>query len=142
MQLKQEASDFRVDVDHEVARFEKDAGFSLHENQIAAVRETIENGVQIVTGGPGTGKTTIVKCILKLFKDLGQRVALCAPTGRAAKRLSQATGEEAKTIHRMLDLDYKNGEGHFTYNENTRLPVDVVIVDEVSMVDEYVFPHS
>lgn len=139
LQLKQEASDFRVDVDREVSAFEKSAGFCLHQNQIAAVKETIENGVQIVTGGPGTGKTTIVKCILKLFKDLGQKVALCAPTGRAAKRLSQATGEEAKTIHRMLDLDYKNGEGHFTYNENTRLPVDVVIVDEVSMVDEYVF---
>ena len=111
----------------------------MHQNQVAAVKEAIENGVQIVTGGPGTGKTTIVKCILRLFKNLGQKVALCAPTGRAAKRLSQATGEDAKTIHRMLDLDYKNGEGHFTYNENTRLPFDVVIVDEVSMVDEYVF---
>lgn len=139
LQLQQEAADFRVDVACEVARFEKDAGFELHQNQVAAVKEAIENGVQIVTGGPGTGKTTIVKCILRLFKDLGQKVALCAPTGRAAKRLSQATGEDAKTIHRMLDLDYKNGEGHFTYNENTRLPFDVVIVDEVSMVDEYVF---
>lgn len=139
LQLQQEAADFRVDVAHEVARFEKNAGFELHPNQVAAVKEAIENGVQIVTGGPGTGKTTIVKCILQLFKDLGQKVALCAPTGRAAKRLSQATGEDAKTIHRMLDLDYKNGEGHFTYNENTRLPFDVIIVDEVSMVDEYVF---
>lgn len=139
LQLQQEAGDFRVDVANEVARFEKEAGFELHPNQVAAVKDAIENGVQIVTGGPGTGKTTIVKCILKLFKDLGQRVTLCAPTGRAAKRLSQATGEDAKTIHRMLDLDYKNGEGHFTYNENTRLPFDVVIVDEVSMVDEYVF---
>lgn len=139
LSLQQEASDFRVNVDDEVARFEKNAGFSLHPNQAAAVKEAVENGVQIVTGGPGTGKTTIVKCILKVFKDLKQRVALCAPTGRAAKRLSQATGEEAKTIHRMLDLDYKNGEGHFTYDENTRLPFDVVIVDEVSMVDEYVF---
>lgn len=139
LQLQQEAGDFRVDVANEVARFEKEAGFELHSNQVSAVKEAIENGVQIVTGGPGTGKTTIVKCILKLFKDLGQKVTLCAPTGRAAKRLSQATGEDAKTIHRMLDLDYKNGEGHFTYNENTRLPFDVVIVDEVSMVDEYVF---
>ncbi len=139
LQIQQEASDFRVDVDDEVARFERSAGFSLHENQARAVKDAIENGVQIVTGGPGTGKTTIVKCILRLFKNLGQKVALCAPTGRAAKRLSQATGEEAKTIHRMLDLDYKNGEGHFTYNENTRLPYDVFIVDEVSMVDEYVF---
>ena len=139
LQLQQEAADFRADVANEVARFEKEAGFELHPNQVSAVKEAIENGVQIVTGGPGTGKTTIVKCILKLFKDLGQKVALCAPTGRAAKRLSQATGEDAKTIHRMLDLDYKNGEGHFTYNENTRLPYDAIIVDEVSMVDEYVF---
>ena len=103
------------------------------------MREAVENGVQIVTGGPGTGKTTIVKCILHLFKNLGQRVALCAPTGRAAKRLSEATGEEAKTIHRLLDLDYKDGQGCFTYNDQTRLPVDVVIVDEMSMVDEYAF---
>lgn len=139
LQLRQEAADFRVDVDDEVKRFEAMAGFELHKNQVEAVKASIENGVQIVTGGPGTGKTTIVKCILHLFKNLGQRVALCAPTGRASKRLSQATGEDAKTIHRLLDLDWKNGEGHFTYNENTRLPLDAVIVDEVSMVDEYVF---
>ena len=122
-----------------VKRFEEEAGFTLHPNQVEAVREAVENGVQIVTGGPGTGKTTIVKCILHLFKNLGQRVALCAPTGRAAKRLSEATGEEAKTIHRLLDLDYKDGQGCFTYNDQTRLPVDVVIVDEMSMVDEYAF---
>lgn len=139
LQLRQEASDFRVDIDDEVRRFEKFAGFQLHENQAEAVKASIENGVHIVTGGPGTGKTTIVKCILNLFKNLGQRVALCAPTGRASKRLSQATGEDAKTIHRLLDLDWKNGEGYFTYNEMTKLPLDVVIVDEVSMVDEFVF---
>lgn len=139
LQLQQEAADFRVDVSNEIKIFEKEAGFALHEKQAEAVKEAIENGVHIVTGGPGTGKTTIVKCILQVFKNLNQRVALCAPTGRAAKRLTQATGVEAKTIHRMLDLDWKNGEGHFTYNENTRLPLDVVIVDEVSMVDEYVF---
>lgn len=137
--LQQEAADFRVDVSYEIGRFEKEAGFELHENQASAVKDAVENGVQIVTGGPGTGKTTIVKCILQVFQNLNQRVALCAPTGRAAKRLSQATGVDAKTIHRMLDLDWKNGEGHFTYNENTRLPYDVVIVDEVSMVDEYAF---
>ena len=139
LRLKQEAADFRVSVESEVKRFEAAAGFELHPNQADAVKAAIENGVQIVTGGPGTGKTTIVKCILNLFKNLGQRVALCAPTGRAAKRLSQATGEDAKTIHRMLDLDWKNGEGHFTYDEHTKLPLDVVIVDEVSMVDEFVF---
>ncbi len=139
LRLRDEALTFRVDVDYEVGRFEKEAGFSLHENQKQAVKSSVENGVHVITGGPGTGKTTIVKCIVRLFKDLGQRVALCAPTGRAAKRLSQATGEEAKTIHRLLDLDWKNGEGRFAYNEYVKLPLDVVIVDEVSMVDEYVF---
>ena len=137
--ISAKADDFRVDVHDVVSAFEKESGITLHEKQIDAVRASIENGVQIVTGGPGTGKTTIVKCILHLFKNLGQRVTLCAPTGRAAKRLSEATGEEAKTIHRLLDLDYKDGKGFFTYNDQTRLPVDVIIVDEMSMVDEYVF---
>ena len=105
----------------------------------AAVRAAVENGLQIVTGGPGTGKTTIVKCIMHVFKNLGQRVALCAPTGRAAKRLSAATGEEAKTIHRLLDLNWKDGSGRFAYNAERKLPLDVLIVDEVSMVDEFVF---
>ena len=139
VRLQAEAADFRVNTDFEVAQFEKEAGFVLHPNQVEAVRAAVENGVQIVTGGPGTGKTTIVKCIMHLFKNLNQRVALCAPTGRAAKRLSEATGEEAKTIHRMLDLDWKDGGGHFTYNENRPLPLDAVIVDEVSMVDAFVF---
>lgn len=137
--MQAEAADFRVDTDYEVSRFEQEAGFRLHPNQVEAVRAAVENGVQIVTGGPGTGKTTIVKCIMHLFRNLGQKVALCAPTGRAAKRLSAATGEEAKTIHRMLDLDWKDGGGRFAYNEDRKLPLDAVIVDEVSMVDEYVF---
>ena len=139
IRLQAEAADFRADVDYEVAQFEKEAGIELHPNQTAAVRAAVENGLQIVTGGPGTGKTTIVKCIMHVFKNLGQRVALCAPTGRAAKRLSAATGEEAKTIHRLLDLDWKDGGGRFAYNNDRKLPLDVVIVDEVSMVDEYVF---
>ncbi len=137
--LQARTADFRVDVADCVRRFEDEAGFTLHEKQVEAVKAAVENGVQIVTGGPGTGKTTIIKCILHLFKNLGQRVALCAPTGRAAKRLSEATGEDARTIHRLLDLDYKDGEGCFTYSDQTRLPVDVIIVDEMSMVDEYVF---
>ncbi len=139
IRLRDEASLYSVDTDYEIKRFEKEAGFELHENQRIAISEAIQNGVHVVTGGPGTGKTTIVKCILKIFGDLNQRVALCAPTGRAAKRLSEATGEDAKTIHRMLDLDWKNGEGRFAYNEYEKLQLDVVIVDEVSMVDEFVF---
>jgi exodeoxyribonuclease V alpha subunit len=137
--LQARSADFSVDVDYAVENFEKQAGITLHENQAEAVKAAVENGVHIVTGGPGTGKTTIVNCILHVLQDLKQRVALCAPTGRAAKRLSEATGVEAKTIHRMLDLDWKNGQGCFTYNENEKLPLDAVIVDEVSMVDEFVF---
>ena len=88
---------------------------------------------------PGTGKTTIINCIITLLKKQGRKVVLCAPTGRASKRLGEATGEDAKTIHRLLDLDFTGGKGHFNYNEDTRLAADVVIVDEVSMCDEYVF---
>ena len=139
IRLQAEAADFRVDTEREVADFEREAGFSLHPNQVAAVRAAVENGLQIVTGGPGTGKTTIVKCIIHLFRNLGQRVALCAPTGRAAKRLSAATGEEAKTIHRMLDLNWKDGGGSFGFNSDRKLPLDAVIMAEASIVDEYVF---
>lgn len=133
------AADLRVDVLDEVSRFEKSAGFTLHEGQIAAVKAAVENGVQIVTGGPGTGKTTIIKCILHLFMNLGKKVALCAPTGRAAKRLAEATGMKAKTIHRLLGMDFKKGFGSFTYDEYNNLPFNTIIVDEVSMVDEFVF---
>ncbi|MBO4380994.1 MAG: AAA family ATPase, partial [Clostridia bacterium] len=142
LQLQTEAADFRADVDYEIKRFENEQGITLHENQVSAVKEAIENGVQIITGGPGTGKTTIVKCILRLFKNLKQSVALCAPTGRAAKRLSQATGEEAKTIHRLIELAWGDDEFGREFDPDVdynHLLEDVVIVDEVSMVDEYVF---
>lgn len=137
--LEARSAEFKIDVDYAIKNFEKEAGITLHEKQSEAVKDAVENGVHIVTGGPGTGKTTIIKCILHVFQDLKQNVALCAPTGRAAKRLAEATGADAKTIHRMLDLDWKNGQGYFKYNENEKLPYDAVIIDEVSMVDEYVF---
>ena len=89
--------------------------------------------MSIITGGPGTGKTTIIKCILQVFKDMGKKVKLMAPTGRAAKRLSESTGEDASTIHRALEMS--GGEDRFTYNANQKLNYDVIIVDEVSMVD-------
>ncbi|HKL94169.1 MAG TPA: ATP-dependent RecD-like DNA helicase, partial [Clostridia bacterium] len=138
-ELANESLNFIVDANAEIARFENEAKIELHINQRQAVVNAIENGVAVVTGGPGTGKTTIIKCILSAFKNMKQRVALCAPTGRAAKRLSEATDEDARTIHRLLDLDWGGGEGVFAYNEMKKLPLDVVIVDEVSMVDEYVF---
>lgn len=128
-----------TDVRADISEFEAINGLKMHENQIKAIENAIRYGVNIITGGPGTGKTTIIKCILHIFKKLHLNVQLCAPTGRASKRLGEACGEPAKTIHRLLDLDFKNGRGHFTYSDDTQLEADVIIVDEVSMCDEYVF---
>lgn len=128
-----------ADADKEIERFESENGLLLHDGQKQAVKNVIENGVAIVTGGPGTGKTTIIKCILHSFSNLGYKVALCAPTGRAAKRMSEATGEVAKTIHRLLDLDFQAENTNFVYGDKKKLPCDVIIVDEVSMVDEFIF---
>lgn len=129
------ATDIRADINE----FEQINGIKMHENQIKAIENAVRYGVNVITGGPGTGKTTIIKCILFIFKKLNLNTQLCAPTGRASKRLAEACGEDAKTIHRLLDLSFKNGKGYFTYSENTTLEADVVIVDEVSMCDEYVF---
>ena len=88
----------------------------------------------MITGGPGTGKTTIIKCVLQIFKNMGRKVKLMAPTGRAAKRLNESCDEDASTIHRALEVDYNN-PNMFTYNNLNKLPYNVIIVDEVSMVD-------
>ena len=96
----------------------------------------INEGVCVITGGPGTGKTTIVKCILHILGNMGKTTKLLAPTGRASKRLSESTGKDASTIHRALDLNFKDGnDDAFSYNEDSKLPYDCIIVDEVSMVD-------
>jgi exodeoxyribonuclease V alpha subunit len=121
-----------------IDEFERQFGIKLDADQRQAVKLAVENGVSVITGGPGTGKTTIIKCILYLLRQIGCKALLCAPTGRAAKRLSESTGEEAKTIHRMLELTM-DGEKRFLYNEAEKLKADAVIVDEVSMVDEYLF---
>lgn len=133
------AMDLHTDIESDMQEFERTNFIIMHENQKEAVKNAISCGVNVITGGPGTGKTTIIKCIISIFKKLNLKVQLCAPTGRASKRLSESTGEDAKTIHRLLDLDYKDGKGYFTYNEQTELESDVIIIDEVSMCDEYVF---
>ncbi len=128
--------DKEVDMTKEIGDYEMFNQISLHKNQKQAVQMAVNSGVCVITGGPGTGKTTIVKCLLECLKRQRKKVLLLAPTGRASKRLSESTGEEAKTIHRALDLDYKNGNGaFFTKDENNPLNEDVIIVDEVSMVD-------
>lgn len=133
------AEEIDLNIDADIDEYQKSKGITLHENQIDAIKNCVKYGVNVITGGPGTGKTTIINCILTILKKQYYRTVLCAPTGRASKRLAEATGEDAKTIHRLLDLDFTGGKGHFTYNEDTKLDADVVVVDEVSMCDEYVF---
>ncbi|MGE5328927.1 MAG: ATP-dependent RecD-like DNA helicase [Deltaproteobacteria bacterium] len=125
-------------VERYLAEIEKEEGFVLVEEQRTAVIESIINGVIVITGGPGTGKTTIVKTIVKIFEKMKMSYALAAPTGRAAKRLSEATGKETKTIHRLLEIGGK-GEGAETLlsmKRNTAVILeDAVVIDEASMVD-------
>lgn len=122
-----------VHVDVAVGWVEKKMGIELATAQRQAISKAISSKVLVVTGGPGVGKTTIVRGILEVFLAKNQRVALCAPTGRAAKRLSETTGREAKTIHRLLEFD--PGMGGFKRDASRPLDVDLVVVDESSMVD-------
>lgn len=115
-----------------VSAFEKRRGIQFSKNQRAAIVQALETGVFVITGGPGTGKTTIINCILELLSD-GNEVLLCAPTGRAAKRMTEATGAEAKTIHRLLE--YGGEEGVFARNLENPLEADCIIADEASMID-------
>ncbi len=116
----------------DLSRWEKHVGMELSTEQKKAVSLALSNGVCIITGGPGTGKTTIIRCILDAMQENGYIVELAAPTGRASKRMTEATGNEARTIHRLLE--YIPGEG-FQRNRDNPLIADMVIVDEMSMVD-------
>lgn len=125
----------------EIFAFEQANNITFDEKQREAIEIAVNKGVLILTGGPGTGKTTTVKGIISLMKNRGLEVALAAPTGRAAKRMSELTGYEAKTIHRLLEVEYKDGESEpsFTHNLRNPLECDAVIVDELSMVDVTLF---
>ncbi len=133
----------KQDVEEAIKHFEEKFAIKFHEEQKNAITTAINSGVSVITGGPGTGKTTIVKCIIEILRQNDQRFMLLAPTGRASKRLADSTGEEAKTIHRALEI--ANGElsssSRFVYNENNPFKTDCVIVDEVSMVDVSVMSH-
>ncbi len=129
-----------TDVDAEIDEFERVNKITLHETQKDAVRQAVKGQVTVITGGPGTGKTTIVKCILQSLKKNTNKIFLLAPTGRASKRLSEACDHKASTIHRALEVNFKQGGmSFFNYNEKNRLVADVVIVDEMSMVDISLF---
>ncbi len=114
----------------------------LSEKQREAIRQINENNICIITGGPGTGKTTIIKCILEIYKNEKKKVVLCAPTGRAAKRMSETTGEEAKTIHRLLEIAKIEEDKLGSVDEDiTPIDVDVLIIDEMSMVDVFLMNY-
>ncbi|MBR1391690.1 MAG: ATP-dependent RecD-like DNA helicase [Lachnospiraceae bacterium] len=124
------------EIEERVRRIEQQTGIELDEHQREAVFEAVCNGLVVITGGPGTGKTTTINSIIKYFELEAMDISLAAPTGRAAKRMSELTGYEAKTIHRMLELNggVETAMG-FERNENNPLDTDVVIIDEMSMVD-------
>ena len=122
-----------IDPDKALPWVEKRIGLALAESQVAAIRLALMSKVLVMTGGPGVGKTTIVKAILRILAAKGMTLLLCAPTGRAAKRMTEATGFEAKTIHRLLEVDPKGGG--FKRGDDNPLDCDLLVVDETSMVD-------
>ncbi|HSN58936.1 MAG TPA: ATP-dependent RecD-like DNA helicase [Clostridiaceae bacterium] len=129
--------DVDIDVDSEIKTFETRLGVSFAASQKEAIKAAFCNGVEIITGGSGTGKTTIINCIAEIFDKADMKILLGAPTGRAAKRMAEATGREAKTIHRLLEMGVGDNEDDmmFSKGENTPLDCDVLIVDEASMID-------
>ncbi len=127
------------DLERNIRVLERSRGMEYAPLQRQAIRTALTSNVLVLTGGPGTGKTTTVNAILALFENQADRVALCAPTGRAAKRLSELTGHKASTIHRLLEVDYSGGVLHFIHNEKNLLRCDVIILDEMSMVDVKLF---
>lgn len=135
-------------LEKEIRQIEEELSISLDDLQRDAVKAAIEAGVAVITGGPGTGKTTIINVIIKYFSKKGMEIKLCAPTGRAAKRMTESTGWPAQTIHRLLEIsgamddDAKKQDDHgmhFAKNADNPLECDAIIADEMSMVDAYIF---
>lgn len=127
----------------EIKEIEKETNIFLSEKQKEAIEAVNNNNVCIITGGPGTGKTTIIKSIIELYKKHKKKAVLCAPTGRAAKRMTETTGQEAKTLHRLLEIGKIEDEGNYENIDYDIAPLDadVVIVDEMSMVDVFLMNY-
>ena len=124
-----------VDIDREIDLIERSEGIEYSESQKEAIRTAITEKLMIITGGPGTGKTTIIKAIVSIVKNLRLKYSLCAPTGRAAKRMEESTGKLSSTIHRLLGYKSLDEDLMLEYNEENPLEADVIVVDETSMVD-------
>jgi exodeoxyribonuclease V alpha subunit len=129
----------KIDSEKAIQWVQEKLSITLADKQIEAVQRAAENKVMVITGGPGTGKTTIINAILKIFSAIKSKIMLAAPTGRAAKRMSDATGHEAKTIHRMLEYNIR--KGGFQKNEDSPLDCDLLIIDEASMIDTLLMHH-
>lgn len=130
-----------VNIEAVVPWVQRELDINLAPLQIEALEVALRSKVMVITGGPGTGKTTLIKAILRIREARGLRVMLAAPTGRAAKRMTEATGHEAKTIHRMLEFMGKGSGGEFLRDESNPLECDLLVVDEASMIDQILFHH-
>lgn len=130
-----ELDSLEADLDRAIKTIEGQDGLAFASKQIEAIEESMENGIVVITGGPGTGKTTIINAIIKIIEDQGLSVTLAAPTGRAAKRMTETTGIEAKTIHRLLEYTYMEEGMAFGIDEGSPLQTDLLIIDEASMID-------
>ena len=131
-------------IETQLKKLELNSNIELSEKQKEAIRQVNENNVTIITGGPGTGKTTIIKSIIEIYEQKGNKVVLCAPTGRAAKRMTETTGKEASTLHRLLEIgkiDENNFYQSATSYEGAPIDADLIIVDELSMVDMFVMSY-
>ena len=128
-----------LDIDAEIDKMQKSQLIEFEEKQRAAIKSAAESGIFVLTGGPGTGKTTTTKAIIKVLARQGCKIKVCAPTGRAAKRLSELSGRKASTIHKLLEVRTFRGQSVYSRNENNRLECDAIIVDEISMVDINLF---
>ena len=129
------------DIDDELKKQEKLYGIELSEKQKEAIHLVNDNNVCVITGGPGTGKTTIIKNVIQIYKQYKKKVVLGAPTGRAAKRMKETTGQAAKTIHRLLEIGQIEEDKNYVEYEVAPIDADVVIIDEMSMVDVYLMNY-
>ncbi|MDR0958387.1 MAG: ATP-dependent RecD-like DNA helicase, partial [Clostridiales bacterium] len=142
LELNINAVDKSQTINEDIAAFEAGSGIKLAAEQKRAVKAALSEGVLVITGGPGTGKTTTINAVITLLSDEGLSIELAAPTGRAAKRITEATGAEARTIHRLLESNFsENNNQIFGKNEDAQIDADVIIIDESSMIDTVLLYH-